>query len=283
MRKLLIFIILFGGIDYACIAQSLDSLLQQLPNAREDTNKVKLYTRISHLYPYINPDEGLKYGNYALELADKLSWSPGIADAYAAIGGNYANKADYANALDYEYKALKIYEQNKNIPKQAVMLQNIAIVYHTSKNQPKSLEYNQKSLELYEKLNDKQGVAAIFSNMANVYYSLGDKEKVLEYNLKALRIYEEANDKRNVARLLGNIANFYAFEGEFSKAMVYYFDALRKETALGNKNGVTRNMGNIGETYLDIARDVTGNIQPDSLIPSGKKANLERVQKFQTA
>jgi len=62
--------------------------------------------------------------------------------------------------------------------------------------------------------------------------------------------------------------------------MVYYFNALRKETALGNKNGVTRNMGNIGETYLDISKDTTGKIKPDSLIPGGKAANLKKALEY---
>ncbi|MEO8149291.1 MAG: adenylate/guanylate cyclase domain-containing protein [Bacteroidia bacterium] len=258
----------------------LDSLLTQLPQAIEDTNKVKLLNELSYNYPYINPDEGLKYGKQGLELATNLSWIPGIAAANYSIGGNYANKADYANALKYEYESLKMYEQLKDDSKQAILLQNIGVVYHTSKNQTKALEYDNKALELYEKLNNKEGIAAMYSNVANVYYSLKDKDKVLENNLKSLHLYEELNNKEGVARLLGNIANFYAEEGDYGKAMAYYFNALRRETELGNKNGVTRNMGNIGETYLDIATDTTGKIKPDSIIKSSRTANLEKALEY---
>ena len=40
----------------------IDSLLQELPKAKEDTNKVNLLGALSFKYYPINPDEGIKYG-----------------------------------------------------------------------------------------------------------------------------------------------------------------------------------------------------------------------------
>ena len=258
----------------------IDSLLLELPKAKEDTNKVKILSAISYNYPYINPDEGIRYGKQALELAEKLAWTRGIASAYYSIGGNYANRSEYAKALEYEYKALEIYEKLNDKPYQAMLLRNIGIVHHNSGNQEKALEYDLRSLKMYTELNNKEGVAALYGNIANVYYSMDNFDKVLEYDLKALNKYEEINNQPGIARMLGNIANFYAEQGNYSEAMVYYFNALRKEKALGNKNGVTRNMGNIGETYLDIAKKEAGTIKPDSLIPAGKSANLKKALEY---
>jgi len=259
-----------------------DSLLQALPHASADTNKVGLLDNLSYTLCYINPDEGLKYGKQALQLSEKLLWAKGIAGACSAIGSNYANKADYANALDFEYKSLRIYERLNDLPQQALMLRNIGIVYHTSKNQPKALEYDRKALDIYKQLKNEEGIAALYNNMANVYYTMDSTKKVLEYNLASLNLYQKIDNKEGTARMLGNIANFYAEQHDFSRAMAYYFDALRKETILANKNAITRNMGNIGETYLDIARDTSGHIQPDSLIPEGRSANLRKALQFLT-
>jgi adenylate cyclase len=284
MKKSLLTVLL-GCVVVHCTAQKntqqiIDSLLKVLPLAKEDTVRVKLLNTISYNYPYINPDAGIRYGKEALLLAEKLSWLPGMAAAKYAIGGNYANKADYANALFYEYESLKLYEKMHDLPKQALMFRNLGIVHHTSKNQVKALEYDMKALSLYQKLNDREGIAAMHNNLANVYYSLKDSAKVIENDLKALHIYEELNDKAGTARMLGNIANFYAENQNYPVAMIYYFNALRKETALGNKNGITRNIGNIGETYLDIFKNYNVNIMPDSLIPTGKAANLKKALHF---
>ena len=257
----------------------IDSLLVELPKVKEDTNKVNILSSISYNYPYINPDEGLKYGKQALELAEKLKWERGIAAASYSIGANYANRSEYAKALEFEYRALEIYEKLNDKPHQAMLLRNIAIVHHNSDNQEKALEYDMRSLKLYEELNNKEGIAALYGNIANVYYSMDNFDKVIEYDLKALHQYEAINNEPGIARMLGNIANFYAEQGNYAEAMVYYFNALRKEKALGNKNGVTRNMGNIGETYLDIYKNKSV-IKPDSLIPSGKAANLKKALEY---
>lgn len=257
----------------------IDSLLLVLPKSKEDTNKVNILSAISYNYPYINPDEGLKYGKQALELAEKLNWTRGIASASSAIGANYANRSEYAKALKFEYEALKIYEKLNDKSHQAMLLRNIAIVHHNTDNQEKALEYDMRSLKLYEELNNKEGIAALYGNIANVYYSMDNFEKVIEYDLKALHQYEAINNQPGIARMLGNIANFYAEHENYSEAMVYYFSALRKEKALGNKNGVTRNMGNIGETYLDIYKNKSV-IKPDSLIPAGKEANLKKALQY---
>lgn len=278
---LLLFILVLqcGNAQYDA-QTSIDSILKILPNSLEDTNKVKLLNKLSYYYPYINPDEGLKYGNQSLEFAEKLNWEIGIAGAHTSLGANLANKADYPNALNHEYIALKIYEKLNNRYDQARLLRNIGIVLHTSKNQSKALEYDLKALEIFKELKNQNDIALMYGNIANVYYTLKDKNKVVEYNFKALDLYKELKDQHGIARTLGNLANFYAIEADFSKAMFYYFGALRLEKDLSNKNGITRNMGNIGETYLDIYRNYSTSIKPDSLIPFGKPANLQKALDF---
>ena len=258
----------------------IDSLKKILATTAEDTVRVNVLNELAFRYPYVNPDEGIRCGRQALELSVKLNWQPGIAAAHHAIGSNYVNKADYANALKEDFEALKMYDKAGNKRKQALLLRNVGIVFHTSRNQPKALEYDNKALSLYRELGDSAGVAAMYNNMANVYYTLKDTVKVLEYDFKALHLFEELKDEAGIARMLGNIANLFAEYGKFSQAMPYYFDALRRETALGNRNGITRNMGNIGQTYYDIARADDAASQPDSLIPAGKFANLRKAIEF---
>lgn len=255
----------------------IDSLLTLLPAAREDSNKVNLLNALSYTYAYLSPDSGLQYGRQALELARKLSWPLGMAASNYAIGGCYQRKANYAMALDYEYQALKVYEQLNNLPKQALMLRNLGVVYHTSKNQPKALEYGMKSLSIYETLKDSNGIAGVYCNLANANYTLRNTDKVLEYNFKALHLYEATKNLAGAATTLGNLANIYAEEQQYALAMKYYFKTLRSEHAIGNKNGVVRNLGNIGETYLDIYKTPAGKIKPDSLILESRKANLAKA------
>ena len=258
----------------------IDSLIHGLPGSKEDTSKVKTLNEIAYEYPYINPDEGIKYGRQSLALAEKLKWQLGIARANFAIGGNYETKSDHPNALLYEYKALKLYEACGDKQNYASMLGNIGIIYHTQGDQGKAMEYDSLSLKMYNELNDKQGIARILGNIANIYSTQHNYIKTLEYDLKALNLIEQIDDKRLLATNLGNIGNVYADQGNSSKAMEYYFKALTLENKLGNKSGIARNMGNIGETYLDISKDTSGDIKSDSLIPAGKEANLHKAIEY---
>lgn len=255
----------------------IDSMIGLLPQCKEDSNKVFLLNAIAYEYPYINPDEGIKYGQQSLALATKLGWLAGIAKAEYAIGGNYETKSDYSNALQHEYKALKIHESAGDISNKALMLGNIGIIYHTQGDQAKAMEYDSLSLLMYEKLKDKKGMARELSNMANVFSTLHNYPRTLEYNLHALKLVEEIGDKQLLATDLGNIGNVYADQGDFSKAMEYYFKAMKMEDEIGNLSGVARNMGNIGETYLDISRDSLSSMKSDSLIPKGRAENLHKA------
>ena len=67
--------LLWSGILAQKQGQALvDSLLTQLPMAKEDTNKVNLLAQITAAYYPIDPEKGLQYGNKEMELAKKLEW-----------------------------------------------------------------------------------------------------------------------------------------------------------------------------------------------------------------
>ncbi|MBA3970858.1 MAG: histidine kinase, partial [Bacteroidetes bacterium] len=86
--------LLFISLTISVFAQKqgqerIDSLIASIPKALQDTNKVKLLGDISATFWSINPEEGIKYGKQALELAEKLEWKKGMASAYGRIGVNY--------------------------------------------------------------------------------------------------------------------------------------------------------------------------------------------------
>ena len=305
MKKIiLLFLILITGTTRQVSAQlqgqpRLDSLLTQIPKTTEDTNKVNLLNDLSFTYNSINPDEGLKFGKQAIELAEKLNWKKGMANANRATGVNYAyGKSDYPGALEYFFKALKLYqeiedktgiakilsnigvvywyqsdypnalkyyfdalridEQSGNKNGIAATLCNIGIVYNSQEDYTKALEYMLKANKIDEELGNKSGIAANLGNIGELYRRLSDHAQALENDLKALQLYEELGDKNGIARNLGNIGAIYTEKRNYAYALEYYVKALKISKELGLKIGIAINLGNIGSTYLEIAKD-TGN------------------------
>jgi class 3 adenylate cyclase len=88
----------------------IDSLLRELPKAKEDTNKVKLLNELGAKYNYTKPDEGIKYAQQGMELATRLGYRKGLAHSCKCIGSCFALKRDAPMAIEYYWRCLKAAE-----------------------------------------------------------------------------------------------------------------------------------------------------------------------------
>ncbi len=283
MRTLLL-VLLF--IPFFSLAQPkegkdlVDSLLAELPKTVIDSNKANLMITISYNYYNINPDIGIKYGKEGLDLATKISSLKLIARANTYLGANYYSKAEYPTALEYWLHALKLYEQLDDKKEIANNLLNTARIYVIQGNANKSLDYYQKALAIYQNLNKPDDIAKTLGNIGSAYVSLNDYTRAVEYYNKALAINIHENNKNGISDNVGNIGAVYFNQSNYSNAMPYYFQALRMNSELNDKTSVAINLGNIGECYLFIAKDTTGKIIADSLIPAGRQANLKKSVEY---
>jgi class 3 adenylate cyclase len=227
----------------------IDSLLLELPKAKQDTNKVKMLNSLSFNYSAINPSEGIKYAEEGLALSEKLGWKKGMAHAYSSQGVNYNTQSNYSKALEWFLKALKIDEEIGSKNGIASNTINIGNVYLKQSNYPKALEYYLKALHINEEIGNKIGIANIAGNIGNVYFLQSDYPKALEYYLKALNINEEIRNKNGIAGSTVGIGNVYSRQSNYPKALEYYLKALSINEEIGNKKNIANNTGNIGNVY----------------------------------
>ncbi len=249
---------LFGTSPCAARLQGqalIDSLLKELPKAKDDTNNVKVLNALSYAYVNIDPAQGIKYGQSALDMAEKLDWKKGIAIANGMVGVNNMSRSDYPKALEYALKSLKINEALGDKKAVAGNYGNIANIYNNQENYNSALDYYSKALKIFEELGSKEGIAITLGNIGNTYNNLNNYDKNLEYSMRALKIAEEVNNKHGMASDLGNISSAYASLHNYPKALEYGLRAIKMFEDLGNKNDLIANLGNIGACYLAMARD----------------------------
>jgi adenylate cyclase len=223
--------------------------LQELPRAKEDTNKVNLLKILAFEYYSINPDVGINYSERSLKLAEMLNWKKGIANALKTLGICNWSIAKYPKALDYFQKALTINEEISDKSGIASNLGNIGIVYQYQSDYPKAMEYYFKALKIFEELGDKNGTTNNLGNIGIVYWYQSNYPKAMEYYFKALKIYQELDDKNGIARNLGNIGIVYKEQFDYPNALKYDLKATEIYETLGNKSGIAVNSGNIGVIY----------------------------------
>jgi signal transduction histidine kinase/CheY-like chemotaxis protein/HPt (histidine-containing phosphotransfer) domain-containing protein/Tfp pilus assembly protein PilF len=296
MKKLFLIIVMYLPLSLHAQKQGkklIDSLLHKLHHTiKTDTSKVKLLNELSVIYASVNTDEGIKYGELGLMVAENIAWEKGIAMVNNSLGNNYLNKSDYPKALTYFNKALKqnvalhnkhgIADNLRNIGtinvnrgnytealenyREALRISqelgdkngiatdvgNIGNVYQSQSNDPLALEYLLRALKMNEEIGDKSGIANNLNSIGLVYISQGNSDRALENYNKALKINEALGDKANIARNLKNIGNAYTSQHNYERAMEYYGKALKIHDEIGDQSGIARNLGNMGNVYQEL-------------------------------
>ena len=255
MLKTTLLLLLFIVLSCNSYAQkqgksAIDSMLNELPKQKEDTNKVNLLNALSRNYGNIKPDEGVKYGEQALELAVKLAWQRGAARANFRIGLNYQLKPDNNKSIEYLLKSLKFYEENGDKHGAAEVSYTIATTYMNAGDFAKALESGFKALHVYEETGATEDIARISGNISLFYFYQSDYTKALEYAFKSQKAFEKTTNKDGLARANMNIGIAYHQQAEYGKALEYYFKCLKLAEETGNKVIIGRSAMDIGAVYF---------------------------------
>jgi signal transduction histidine kinase len=229
---------------------AIDSILLALrQHPQEDTTRVQLLSDLAYNYHTISPDSTTLLAKQAYELAEKLHYEKGLADAlkHWAIGSYIMSQ--YDNAIEYNEKALAIYEKLGEKKGSGAILNNIAIIRHNQGDFQTALNYYNRSLEIRIEVDDKRGIGASYNNIGNTYSDMGSYAEAL-YNLfRGLQIRERLNDKQAVANSLANIANIYFLLGKYNESLNYSFKAISTLEGLGSKDGSIQTYVAIGGVY----------------------------------
>src|SRR5260221_4820165 len=88
----------------------IDSLINVLKIAKEDTNKVNLLMKICTQYMNVNPEPMLPYIEQAHTLSEKLNFSRGKFFSLNAFAVYYALTNEFQKAAEYSKKSIDIAE-----------------------------------------------------------------------------------------------------------------------------------------------------------------------------
>jgi len=272
-----------------------DSLINELPKTKSDTDQVKLIIKIGRALVSIDPPVAMHYADSAMQLSQQhawkkgigiahlskarifsatsdyatslenagkayeifksINWKPAMGDAMAVIANNYERLGNYTKAIENNFKALSIYEEAGLKANIAWTYNNMGANYYQLNDYVKALENYNKALELQKKLNDKNGIASALDNIASVYEDQGEFKKVNEYNLQAIKLFEEINDQPAMGRIYINRGNFLRRQKNFDSALIFYKKAIRIAQKLHIKRTLAFGNGGIGELYFNVAKN----------------------------
>ncbi|MBK7764098.1 MAG: tetratricopeptide repeat protein [Bacteroidetes bacterium] len=227
--------------------ERIDSLLNILVTSKEDTNKVNILKMLSLLYGYIDPQQGIKYGEEAIALSKKINWPKGLVGSLNSLAGNYQTDLPKALALRTEaYELAQKISYEKGI---RVTLRGIAMTNYNMGEIKKAIAQLEEGLHLCETSNDTIDIVDANIGLGGIYAETGDYPKALFYLLAALRIEEHTGRQASIADIYHNIGVIYFFIGDFNHSIEYTSKALAISQQLGNTYFSHQNQLNLAEAY----------------------------------
>jgi serine phosphatase RsbU (regulator of sigma subunit)/Tfp pilus assembly protein PilF len=245
--SLLTFFVLF--ISSNAQNSKIDSLETLLKTNIPDTSRVVIFNDLSRAYMQKSIDKGFDYAEKAKQLAEKIDFPKGLANAYNNTGVLYWQHGDYPAGLENFDKALKFFQRIGDKHGMAKCYGNMGLLHRAQGHFAVALDFQFKSLKLREELNDKDGIAKSYSAIGNIYDSELRYDLAIDYHKKASDIWAALGSRKGVATSLVNIGNAYWEQKNDSAALDYYLKALSIFMLLDDQMGVSTCYMNLGMIY----------------------------------
>ena len=154
MKKALLWFLLFFSISFYAKGQSkeLSNIKASLPQITDSLLYVDALNRMAMLWYEKNIDSTFYYTIKAREIADRLSYKQGKADATNNLGVFYDIKGNLQFALRYYNDAYLSYTKLKDSANQVQAMMNIAMVYKEMGRDGKAIAHYNSSLNYGKRL-----------------------------------------------------------------------------------------------------------------------------------
>jgi two-component system NtrC family sensor kinase len=216
-KSIFIFLFLFaGGLAYTQTRQVVDSLKQQLADAKDDTSRINAQIALCLLYRLGNTDSSLMYGQQALESASKIKYFRGQVTVLGFMCIAMEQRGNLPKSLELGFTALRIAEENNLKALTGPALDGIGEAYIILKDYPKAISY----LRRYLLHQNAQGLAYAYFDLGVAFSGLNQLDSANFYEQKAIEAFKKINyEEPLVYQAIGDIK---IKSGDLSNALDYY-------------------------------------------------------------
>lgn len=222
--------VLFGQID----EQEVDSLLQVVEMSNLDTNEVKALYTLTHWLSQKEPEAAENYANRAIQLADSLGWSKGMALGYKNLGFVHRNNSRLNQSLEPFQKSLAIFEAIKDKSGMASLVNELGVTYFYLGDYSQAIEYFKQASDLEFELGNIYRSAGLQMNIGNVYKHRSNYPMALESFEKAFDLQSSIDDHKLMASTLLNIGSLHILLNENDKAIISFKEGLENAELANN-------------------------------------------------
>ena len=193
---------------------------------------------LNHLGDYqfrqSNYAKAFECATQALKIAIQIPDSIIIADSYRLLGNIHTfGLKQYDEALQYQLKALKIYEKRKYKNKIAALYGSITWVYAvTNQNLEQAMHFATKGAAIASSIRDYQLVSYNFNSKGMIFFKQKKLDSALYYLKLSSNTAKRAQDNAVIAFNNSIIGNVLLEQGEFISAEKVFIGALEESKSI---------------------------------------------------
>ncbi len=230
--------------------QKSDSL-EHLLRSSAGTGQLLILEQLIPLYLSENPKLALSHSHKALFLAKESRNYRMEANALHHIGNATRYLlSDYAEALDYCSKALKVCMEHHLPNEQISILLTTGEIYQELGNSYKAIENYMQALLLAESLGQIKSSADALNKTGQVYRSIGNEAKAIEYHMKALTLCRQHNYLQGISDCYYWLATTYQNMAQPELALQKHDSALAIRRRISDYPGTGYSQLEMGKIYL---------------------------------
>lgn len=204
------------------------------------------------------------------------------------IGSVFKRQDDFKKALTYYEKEMLLAQSLGDKSLEAEALYLCASMFGSMGNLDKELEYELKALDIFQEQNNERSIALLLGNISVNYADRKQYDKAIDYCRQALEIYKHNGDAEKMAWVMQSLGNYSSYTGKHALAINYMQQALEENEKVETKHLLTKagilesmafvysRMGNYKkafETYLEYR------VLDDSISNDNNREYLHQLEK----
>ncbi|NML71810.1 tetratricopeptide repeat protein [Chryseobacterium sp. RP-3-3] len=170
------------------------------------------------------------------------------AKNFGSKGIIYSEQNNYSQALNNDFKAMKLYESCHNEVQLSKIYNNIGVIYHSIDDQEKALYYFLKSYTVQKKIKAASlGVSC--SNIGLIYLDKNLPQKAKVFFDEGLSEFQKNPNSRELGELYNNMAQYYMVQKQFETAKDYLLKAEKAFKSTEDRFGLSNTYLFLGKIY----------------------------------
>jgi tetratricopeptide (TPR) repeat protein/DNA-binding CsgD family transcriptional regulator len=249
MKIFFIIIILTLNVAFSQSENVIDSLEKELEKMPDDSNKVKVFIRLSKNYYRINRDSSMIYSKSGLGLSKKLNYTFGKAKNYDDIA-NLFTRMNLDSSLKFNKLAIDEYEKLGMYYNSLLLMTINAKIYINLGSFEEANQTEELILDKLDLIKDSTNKAKILLDLANFNRNKTEYEKSGDYYIKAQDIIDKLNNPKLKAQFDREFAFLKIRLGQLSQSIFYFNRSLEYFLETENDYMISSIYSGLGTSYL---------------------------------